>query len=202
MTLFDEAVLLIIGFVLTTVLGGVLGTLFQRRAWNHQFRMAQYQAERSSAESALHEISSILDKRHYRMLLLFWHLNDDEKEVNRCLTEYRAVLMDWNDGLNRRLAIVATHFGEKLRQDLETMYESYTRTGSLLEEAVAGRLSGKPSAIDGIEEGLASLDSDNYSFTEKGLGQIIEGRIGSRLSAPVTARPYRRRGHPAPRSMT
>ena len=32
----DELVRIIVGFVLTTLLGGLLGTYLQRRTWDHQ----------------------------------------------------------------------------------------------------------------------------------------------------------------------
>ena len=40
---------LVIGFLLTSVLGGPLGYLFQRRTWEHQHDMQQRDQERQQA---------------------------------------------------------------------------------------------------------------------------------------------------------
>jgi len=65
----NQVALLVLGFVLTSVLGGLLGYVFQRRAWSHQFDVQRRTAEREAAAAALHELSNLLEKRRYRMLI-------------------------------------------------------------------------------------------------------------------------------------
>jgi hypothetical protein len=71
----DQVTLLVLGFVLTTVLGGLLGYVFQRRAWSHQFGVQRRSAERAAAASTLDELTTLLDKRRYRMLMTCWRLD-------------------------------------------------------------------------------------------------------------------------------
>ena len=181
----DQVALLMLGFVLTTVLGGLLGYVFQRRAWSHQFEVQRRSAERHAAASALDELSSLLDKRRYRMLLVYWRLDrHDHDELEDAVTAYRAVLEEWNDGLNRRLALVATHFGSELRRELDALYEEYREAGRLLEQAIRERRDGEP-ATDrtALAELLERLNLRNYSFAEAGLAALIAGRVGSDLAA-------------------
>ena len=181
----DQVALLMLGFVLTTVLGGLLGYVFQRRAWSHQFEVQRRSAERQAAASALYELSSLLDKRRYRMLLVYWRLDrHDHDELEDAVTAYRAVLEEWNDGLNRRLALVATHFGSELRRELDALYEEYREAGRLLEQAIRERRDGEP-ATDrtALAELLERLNLRNYSFAEAGLAALIAGRVGSDLAA-------------------
>jgi hypothetical protein len=64
----------IAGFLLTTVLGGLLGFFFQNRSWDHQHKIQQAEQERQhqlqlaeqAREQALQvfdEISRLMDKR-------------------------------------------------------------------------------------------------------------------------------------------
>ncbi|GGX75965.1 hypothetical protein [Streptomyces hiroshimensis] len=59
-----ELIPVVAGFLLTTVLGGLLGSFFQRRAWAHQHRVQTQDRER--AVLVFEEVSRLLDKRLYR----------------------------------------------------------------------------------------------------------------------------------------
>ncbi len=179
----DQVTLLVLGFVLTTVVGGLLGYVFQRRAWSHQYDVQRRSAERRAAASALDELTNVLDKRRYRMLTTCWRLDTpDEPELDDAVAAYRAVLEEWNDGLNRRLALVATHFGPDMNRDLEVIYEEYQRAGQLLEQAIRGRRAGEPaSGRTALADLLEQLDLRNYTFAETGLAALIAGRVGSDL---------------------
>lgn len=175
--------LLVVGFVLTTVLGGLLGYVFQQRAWSHQFDVQRRSAEREAASAALADLSSLLDKRRYRMLLVYWRLDGaDDEDFESAVAAYRAILEEWNDGLNRRLALVATHFGADMKRELDTLYEEYREAGRLLEQAIRGRRSGEPvKDREPLAELLERLNIRNYSFAESGLAAIMAGRVGSDL---------------------
>jgi hypothetical protein len=190
----DQVALLVVGFVLTTVLGGLLGYVFQRRAWSHQFNVQRRSTEREAASAALDELSSLLDKRRYRMLLVYWRLEwADDQEFEDAVVAYRAVLEEWNDGLNRRLALVATHFGADLKRELDVLYEEYREAGRQLERAIRGRRAGETvSDRDALAELLERLNIRNYSFAETGLAAIMAGRVGSDLE------PAERRTSPMP----
>ena len=181
----DQVVLLFVGFILTTVLGGTLGYVFQRRAWTHQFNIQRAATERSAASSALDELSSLLDKRRYRMLRVYWQLDSGEpKELDRRVAAYQTVLEEWNDGLNRRLALVATHFGSGLKGELEGLYETYRRAGQLLDAAVrAVRRGHSAEQLETLVGLLDGLNQRNYRFSEAGLSLIISGRVGSNMDA-------------------
>ncbi len=112
---------LVIGFLLTTVLGGALGWYFQRQAWSHQFRVQSAAHDRERALAVFEEISRLLDKRLYRMYRLFNSLTDDTQQsqsdrVQTRLDEYVEVLFDWNDNINRNLALIHTYFGQRMRE--------------------------------------------------------------------------------------
>ena len=123
MTSLASLVPVITGFFLTTVLGGTLGFFFQNRSWEHQHKIQQAEQERQhqlqlaeeAREQALQvfdEISRLMDKRLYRLRLVYWSLQaeDRQPEHTRLATtrfkDYRKVLYEWNDNINRNLALL------------------------------------------------------------------------------------------------
>ncbi|MEV0231209.1 hypothetical protein [Nonomuraea sp. NPDC050786] len=142
MTVADQLVLLGLGFVLTTVLGGALGYLFQRRAWAHQHKTQQREREREQASKVFEEVSSLLDKRLYRMRLVFWAAkrrasggsNDQLAEARE---RYREVLLTWNDNLNRNSALTQAYFGAGARRRLEELYDTYAAIGRALDQLMS-----------------------------------------------------------------
>ena len=68
----QQLLLLVTGFVLTSVLGGLLGYWLQSRSWAHQHDVQRRDEERQHALKTFEEISLLLDRRLYRMRRLYW----------------------------------------------------------------------------------------------------------------------------------
>lgn len=118
-----ELIPVVAGFLLTTVLGGLLGFFFQRRTWAHQHHVQTHDQERERAVLVFEEVSRLLDKRLYRLRLLYWSLATDtdvrsERSESR-MEDYRQVLYEWNDSINRNLALIQQYFGIALRDRLD-----------------------------------------------------------------------------------
>jgi hypothetical protein len=183
--LAQQLALLAAGFVLTTVLGGILGSYLQNRAWRHQFEIQRREREQTNAESALHEVTSLLDKRRYRMLMLYWYLRDADHTRpptsvgERRLEQYQEVLYEWNDNLNRRLALVATNFGGDMKRTLDGLYEEYRQVGILLDDAFRGHRMAGDYQVANIGPRLNQLNIDNYQYSERGLLLLTDGQVGS-----------------------
>src|SRR3954464_10411166 len=90
----NQVVLLVLGFVLTTVVGGVLGYYYQRRTWDANRR----EAERTAAANVFDDISRAMDERLYRMRLVYWGLKQGgDQRIKDAMNEYRVALTKWND---------------------------------------------------------------------------------------------------------
>jgi len=149
-----QLLLLVAGFVLTSVAGGALGYWFQRRAWAHQHEIQlrdeehQHEVQRREEEhqralKTFEEVSQLLDRRLYRMRRLYWAARDmaagtgDQERLAAARADYRAVLAEWNDNLNRNLALIETYFGTPARNVMSgQIYESFAALGRGLEEIV------------------------------------------------------------------
>lgn len=139
----QQLLLLAAGFALTSVLGGWLGYFLQNRSWAHQHDVQRRDEERQQALKTFEEVSLRLDRRLYRMRRLYWAARrkaegiSDEAGVTSAQDDYREVLAEWNDNLNRTLALVETYFGNPVRAKLEDeVYDQFAVAGRGLEEIV------------------------------------------------------------------
>lgn len=129
---------LFFGFLLTTVFGGGLGYYFQNRAWRHQFRLRLLEADLASSTKVFEELSRLMDKRLYRMRQVHWKLKQPASDVivEKHMMAYREVLYEWNDALNRNLALAEIYFGSNIKGALEnSIYEEFSRIGGVLESS-------------------------------------------------------------------
>lgn len=169
----DPIALLVMGFLLTSVLGGGLAYLFQQRAWRHQYEIQRQDLRHQQALKTFEELSSLLDQRLYRMRLIFWAAKRRAREplkptsIDAELTDYRAVLRVWNDNLNRNLALVDTYFGEAARLQLETeLFAEYSAIGEELDEFVREVTTANetPVQVRPIGSRLSGLSARVYQF--------------------------------------
>jgi hypothetical protein len=75
MSVASALVPIVVGFLLTTVVGGLLGVYLQRRSWSHQYNVQLAAAGRDRAVALFEELSRLLDRRLYRMRRLYWTLS-------------------------------------------------------------------------------------------------------------------------------
>jgi tetratricopeptide (TPR) repeat protein len=188
----DQLVVLAVGFLLTGVLGGALGYLFQRRAWSHQHEVERRDEQRRQALKTFEEMSALLDRRLYRMRRVYWLAKrraegEPADQLAAALDDYREVLLAWNDNLNRMLALVDTYFGGAMRRQLETdVYERYAAVGRALDRFVRQVSAGTATAVPPIGRRLDALSHHVYQLNSRILALIIQERIG-RQAPSVTA---------------
>ena len=186
---------IVVGFLLTTVLGGLLGSYLQQRAWRNQNEQRLRDDELKRAATACVEVSQLLDKRLYRMLRLFHTLasSGSDKEgfehtVAARLADYDAVLYDWNDRLNVNLSLVGTSFGQAARDWLDRrVYEQFKQTGALLEQLVEQRSRniGVMPNLNEVASDLAKLNDDVYRLGVFMMSRLREGHVGRTVKDPL-----------------
>jgi hypothetical protein len=191
----DALVPLVVGFVLTTVLGGALGLYFQNRSWDNQNDARLREDELRRADDVCRVLSSLLDRRLYRMLRLFHALRADPDStlsaaVEERLKDYTAVLFEWNDGLNLNLALVGTYFGDSARSWLDKgIYEDFRDLGLRLETTYRELDVGTRTSTDDaeIERSFAALNHEVYRFGLLMMTRLRDGNVGR--NAPDRAFP-------------
>jgi len=94
--------LLILGFVLTTVLGGVLGYLLKQRSWQieteHSFHKTRYE----EGVKFLDGLSDQTGRRFFLLQRYLWAIEEgDKKKVFDLEKEYFASVLEWNSSFWR-----------------------------------------------------------------------------------------------------
>jgi len=180
----DQIAVLIIGFVLTSVVGGFVGYYFQKATWQANRR----ESERLAAAGMFDELSRSMDRRLYRMWLLHWALKSgDDARVGKALDAYRHVLYEWNDSLNRSLAIAYRYFGEGVWKHLDrVLYEDFARLGAHLEDEYRQRRGGARSVAPAllVERQLQALSNDVYGVNRFLISLIQHGAVGLYQRSP------------------
>ena len=175
----------------------------QKKDWEHQYTVQKRDEERQQALKTFEDISTLLDKRLYRMWRLHWAIRNkargasNEKEMDLARTAYRDVLHEWNDNLNRTLALAQTYFGDGLRQTLEgSLYEAVAALGRALDatEQMVSKAENKQVDIPRLSGRLTRLSRSIYEMNVHMLSLLEKNRRDARLEArikpslPVTER--------------
>jgi len=118
-----EYKLLILGFFLTSIIGGLItfsSQSFQERQKIEADRRADYikimEQRREQATILFNELSVLIDTRLYNWRRLSWALEDDiyRDSINKRYYEYQDIFLKWNHSLNKNRALVCRFFGANL----------------------------------------------------------------------------------------
>jgi hypothetical protein len=192
----DQLLALLAGFLLTTVLGGLLGAMLQRRTWDHQHAVQAEQAAVTRADEVCRQTMGLLDKRLYRMLRLYFACRapDDEADAASTLSgrlqDYNAVLYEWNDQLNSGLALTSTYFGQRARDWLEVeVYAGFQQVGSDLERlyALSRTNSERTELLQQVRLGLEGMNDRVYRLGAFMTSQLLRQNVGRHAADPVPA---------------
>ena len=190
----DQLLTLVAGFLLTTVLGGVLGAFLQRRTWDHQHTVQAEQAAVTRADEVCRHTMGLLDKRLYRMLRLYFACRAAKNDaattatLNERLQDYNAVLYEWNDHLNSGLALVSTYFGQRARDWLEVeIYLGFQQVGTDLERlyALSRTDSERTDLLTQVRLGLEEMNDRVYRLGAFMTSQLLRQNVGRNAADPV-----------------
>ena len=182
-TISNQIIVVAVTFLFTSVLGGLLASFFQNRTWKHQNRVRLAEQERILATKVFESISSLMDKRLYRMRQLNWKIRNDTvsaEALEEAMNSYRDVLYEWNDNLNRNLALVQCYFGKDARKFLEgTLYEKFREIGSFLEQGYLDKIStGDIAVFKKNKSNISELRDDVYKLNVKMIELIQKSEVG------------------------
>lgn len=93
----EKTLTLALGFLITTVLGGMLGYLLNRRSWQIQTQHEIYRARFDEGIGFLDEISILVGRRFFALQRFFWALQDgDVDKIAEREREYFLIVAEWN----------------------------------------------------------------------------------------------------------
>jgi hypothetical protein len=121
-----------------------------------------------------------MDKRLYRMRRVNMGIGNkkDSEVMEERWNDYRETLFEWNENLNRNLALTQMYFGQKSRDLLETDIQSrFITYGRLLESA--RDIKGKNNTYEKRQQVADDLNNYIYNFDLMLIKNIQNGNIGS-----------------------
>jgi hypothetical protein len=185
--------------------GGFIGSWLQSRAWAHQHDVERRDEERQQALKTFEEISRLLDRRLYRMRQLYWAARrkaqgtSDDAGLTRARDDYLEILAEWNDNLNRTLALAKAYFGEQVRAALEDeVYEEFAVTGQGLDEIVKIVQAAGPEGTEIPRFGyrITRLSHRVYQLNVQMLRLLADEHVGRSAPSEALAPPGRPAGRP------
>lgn len=178
----DQLLLVLVGFALTTVAGGLLGYWLQGRAWSHQEQARRTQAQVDAATAFYEALSRLLDRRLHRMRQLDGRLSRPDQpweEIERLVVRYREVLDEWNDNLNRNLALAVRYFGGDAHARLQDLYERFSAAGRQIETRIREYDRDGQASTAAVLDELNGLDIAIYELNVSLIGAMQRGELGA-----------------------
>jgi lysozyme family protein len=194
-----QLLLLVVGFLLTGVLGAWLTHRFQSRAWDEQHKVEQrdqerqqalktFEEERQQALKTFEEVSTRLDKQLYLTRRLYWETRKKASgtgtrtDIDAARVAYLEVLHEYYANYHRTLALVQTYFGLGVRQDLESgIYVRFDTLRRRLDAIVAiVSKNDEPIKAPRLERSLGGLSGRIYQLNIRMLKLLEENRLGVR----------------------
>jgi hypothetical protein len=181
---YHDVVLLLLGFVLTTLVGGVLSRNWQRTDAEIQRAGVDRRLEREAATSVFEELSRMMDKRLYRMRRVQEASPGSNPESARRWQAYQESLFEWNENLNRNLALTQRYFGDRARYILESDIQGgFRHLGALLEgrgfpDSAVNRSQYRQNVADSVNNLIYRFDVALISAIQR--GEVGQFRVSSK----------------------
>ena len=90
--------LLLIGFLLTSLLGSLFATRLQNAAWERQTRLEVFRKRYDEGIALLDHLSALIDKSYFALQRFLWALEDgnDDEYIKTKEQEYFKMVVEWN----------------------------------------------------------------------------------------------------------
>jgi hypothetical protein len=115
---WHDVIMLVLGFVLTTVVGGSLTHIYEL-SQEHQRVNEQRRAE---ATKLFEDLSRLMDTRIYKWRQVAWAVEDGKSasEIWKKYDDYQQILFEWSSSVNRNRALLCRYFGPDAGTAFET----------------------------------------------------------------------------------
>lgn len=173
-----QIITVILGFVLTGLIGNQLVQRWQQRNWVHQQRFLGAEKEYIALRELSDELSKAIAVRLYRMRRLLWSLRRSDTDlIASRLQDYDSTAVAWNESLSSFYVRLAFYVGGGDSISLEhRIHEPFQQAGADLEQLVRLHRSGNSNlgaALTRLELRMNSLQGKSLDFT-KDLMRVVE----------------------------
>jgi len=197
-------VLLVSGFVLTTILGGLLSLWFQRASWKRQTRVDLFRKRYEEGTQFLDELSDHIGKRFFALQRFVWSLqNSTEEQRANIEKEYFTIVAGWNARLrtyrNKIRLLVSEEQADRFLdyqddyrpQDPQSLHYILVKAHNAVVDAKKGKIE-----IANAQRVVDELNWACSKFLEALTTSFLERATTLQLLEPPESRPDRPLRHP------
>lgn len=95
--MLEKVLLLIVGFLLSSILGAFWAFTLRRRSWKEETRHALHQARFDEGTVFLDDLSELIGRRFFLLQRLWWAIEgEDAQAIERHKKPYFEVVEEWN----------------------------------------------------------------------------------------------------------
>jgi hypothetical protein len=171
---------LVLGFILTGLIGAWLSQQWQHRSWINQQQILGEEKTYNDLKAVSDELASLSAKRLWRMRrLLFAVRGADIEKAKLRREEYDSIISDWNEkfvSFSVRLTLFATWH---LTKQLEELQTTFAHVGAELERACNTRVGGtavQRRDLANLEQRMRALSHEVFSFNRDVLRAVEKQR--------------------------
>jgi hypothetical protein len=173
---------IVVTFIFTGVIGNLLLQKWQHRTWVNQQQFLGEEKHYFALTALWEELMNLASRRLWRMRRLLFAVDDgDNAKIQQRLSEYDAVLSEWNEkfhSISVRLTLYASrHLNEQLEHELQ---RSFLIAGMHLEQlAKARRVTGSidRKLVAEVRRQLNGLSAQISRFNLATLEAVHEQRV-------------------------
>lgn len=160
--------IVVLGFLLSSVLGGLLTYAFQRLSWRRQAKLELYSQRYKDGNEFLDRLSSLIDRRYFALARLLWAVQEREPadKLAPREREYFETVVEWNNNLRAMHNRVRILVGEEKALAFLDYEDDYRQDspGSLHYRFVLAHRALMAAKKDPASFGQAQLEADKLNW--------------------------------------
>lgn len=169
--------LLGLGFIFTTILGGLLSYYLQARTNNYNYKNALIESERKVAKDIFEDIITAIDERVYYAQILNddYSFNPNKGVPAEKWNNYQQAVNKWNININKRFELLQYYFGYSAKKDMQTIHLRFINLNVKLREA---KTANNPGLHNNIKAEIEVINRANADLSTKLIRSIQQDAVG------------------------
>lgn len=121
----SKFVLLVLGFIFTTLVGSYLNNQYQKATWEREKNFEILTFKLNQEVEFIEKFSELAERRFFSLQRLKWVMQSEDREAfDRVWEEYYQAVIDWNQKLNINYDQVRRFFGVNIADEFYNVNES------------------------------------------------------------------------------
>jgi hypothetical protein len=174
----QKLILLILGFLFTTILGGLLSYYFQAHTNSNNYKNSLIEAERKVAKDIFEDIITGIDERVYYAQIVNddYSFNPNKKGVPaEKWSNYQKAMDQWNININRRFELMRFYFGNEAKKVMQVIHLRFINLNLKLRQA---KTANNQVMHDNIKLEIATINRANADLSTKLIRLIQQDSVG------------------------